>query len=124
MTLILTLVGALSYYHPGDGHNAGTLSCGGTLTWKSHHVAIRQWRGKCGAPAVVCTPVTHRCVLTKVMDSGPWGATKGKRWQVQIKLKRGWKRRGVVDLSPALYNELGRPPWLSKAYVWVWSQRR
>jgi len=122
MTLILVLSGALSVYAPGDGHNSGTLSCGGRFTAQQNHIAIRQWRRVgCGAPAVVC--VNDRCAPTKVMDSGPWGAVKGKRWEVQIKLKKGWKRRGVVDLSPALWRALGKPAFLSPVRVYVWRKR-
>lgn len=52
MTPTLVLVGALSVYHPGDGHNGGTLACGGKLTWQSTHIAIRSWRRVgCGATA-------------------------------------------------------------------------
>lgn len=58
MTPILILVGALSVYHPGDGHNAGTLACGGRFTWQQEHIAIRQWRRVgCGAKARVCVDV-------------------------------------------------------------------
>lgn len=118
MPEVLVLVGALSMYHPGDGMNGGSLSCGGKLTWQSHHIAIRQWRKVgCGARAQVCT--SRRCVWTTVQDSGPWGAVKGKRWQVQIRLKPGWKRRGVVDLSPAVWRQLGKPPFLTKVRVVV-----
>jgi hypothetical protein len=118
VTPILVLVGALSMYHPGDGHNRGILACGGKFEWGSHHIAIRQWRRVgCGAPARVC--VGRRCVWTTVRDSGPWGAIRGKRWQVQIKLRPGWKRRGVVDLSWLVWVELGSPKWLSSVRVEV-----
>lgn len=117
MTPILFLVGGLSMYHPGDGHNAGNLSCGGRFTWTDHHIAIRQWRGKCGARAQVC--VGNRCVWTVVRDSGPWGAVCGNRWQMQIRLQPGCRRRGVVDLSWAVWVDLGRPAFLTNATVVV-----
>ncbi|MCU0912957.1 MAG: hypothetical protein MUC88_00165 [Planctomycetes bacterium] len=110
----LVLVGALSVYHPGDGHNHGELACGGRLTWQSEHIAIRRWRGRCGARVRVCVGGGRRCVWSTVRDSGPWGATDGRRWEVQIRLKRGWRRRAVVDLSWALWVKLGRPPFLSR----------
>ena len=118
MTPVLLLVGALSWYAPNDGHNHGRLACGGTLTNESHHVAIRRWRGRCGAPVRVCA--RGRCVWTTVQDSGPWGAVRGRQWEVQIKLKSGWRRRGVVDLSPAVWRELGRPPFLTPVRVEVY----
>ena len=119
----LILVGAVSAYQPGDGHNHGKLSCGGTLTWQSRHVAIRAWRGRCGAPVLVCSDETGRCIYTTVEDSGPWGAVDRKgQWRVwpRHRLPRGWKRRGVVDLSPGAYRELGRPRFLSRVTVVVY----
>jgi hypothetical protein len=115
----LILVGAISSYRAGDGFNAGTLACGGPLLPSSHHVAIRQWRGRCGAPAVVCSAATARCVRTVVADSGPWGATDGRAWEVQIRLRPGWRRRAVVDVTRAVWLELGRPAALSGVVVWV-----
>lgn len=120
MTLApLVLVGSLSAYAPGDGHNAGTLACGGVLRDDSHHIAIREWRGRCGARALVCAAATARCVRTVVLDSGPWGAMRDGAWEVQIALRPGWRRRAVVDLAPALWRELGRPAALTGVVVWV-----
>ena len=121
MLPVLVLVGMSSAYHPGDGHSGPELACGGRFTWASHHVAIRQWRGLCGAPVRVC--VRRRCVWTTVQDSGPWGAVRGKRWEVQIRLKPGWRRRGVVDLSYAVWLELGKPRFLSPIRVEVYRAR-
>lgn len=119
MTPALVLLGALSVYHPGDGMNGGELACGGRLTWRSDHIAIRQWRKVgCGARARVC--VGRRCAWTTVQDSGPWGAVRGKRWEVQIRLKPGWRRRGVVDLSWALWKRLGKPRFLTRVRVEVY----
>lgn len=135
----LTLVGGLSTYHPGDGHNSGRLACGGLFTAEQHHVAIRQWRGRCGVRALVCSAQTLRCTWTVVMDSGPWGAVPieqgyvgsgeagrragrgkpAKRWEVQIRLKPGWRRRGVADLTLPVWRALGKPRFLSKVIVWV-----
>jgi len=115
----LVLAGGVSVYRPNDGHNAGQLACGGTFTAEQHHIAIRQWKGRCGKRALVCSAETLRCVWTKVRDSGPWGAKMGKRWEVQIRLKPGWKRRGVVDLTLPVWRELGKPRFLSKVVIWV-----
>jgi hypothetical protein len=119
MTPTLVLVGALSFYYPGD-HSSGTkLSCGGPFLPSQHHIAIRSWRGRCGAPARVCSKVTKRCVWTEVQDSGPWGAvdTKG-RWHCWTKkLPAGWKRRSVVDLTIPVWEALGKPPFLSRVKV-------
>jgi len=115
----LVLLGALSVYHVSDGHNAGLLACGGRLLPSSHHLAIRQWRGRCGAPAVVCSAATARCVRTVVLDSGPFGATRDGEWEMQIQLREGWRRRAVVDMTRAVWTELGRPAALSPVVVWV-----
>ncbi len=115
----LVLVGSLSTYHAGDGFNSGQLACGGPLLADSHHVAIREWRGRCGAPAVVCSAATARCVRTTVRDAGPWGAVRDGAWQVQIRLRPGWRRRAVVDVTRAVWRELGRPAALSGVVVWV-----
>lgn len=135
----IVLAGGLSVYWPGDGHNAGQLACGGTFAPGQHHIAIRQWRGRCGRPAAVCAAATQKCAWTTIRDSGPWGAVRDARrdtrgavslgrrvgrgkptmWEVQIKLKPGWRRRGVVDLTKPLWEELGRPPFLSEVIVWV-----
>ena len=116
----LVLIGALSIYHPRDGHNAGALACGGKLTWQSRGIAIRQWRGHCHARARVCVgPHLRRCAWTTVEDSGPWGAARGREWQVQIRLRPGWYRRAVVDLPWALWVELGKPRFLSRVRVEV-----
>lgn len=124
MTPALLLVGAISIYAPGDGHNAGELACGGRLTWRSEHVAIRGWRGRCGAPARVC--VRGRCAWTTVRDSGPWGLQCGPRWHVWTRpsLPAGCRRRAVVDLAWALWQRLGRPPFLSRAEVTVYRRAR
>jgi hypothetical protein len=125
---VLVLVGALSVYSPGDGHNAGALACGGRLTWASHHVALREWRGRCGQRARVCAYATRRCVWTTVQDSGPWGEACGAPgrpggiWRGQTRTLRasaGCRRRAVVDLTWALWVALGRPPFLSRVEVRV-----
>lgn len=123
MTPVLILVGALSTYSPGDGHNSGALACGGTLSWSSHHIAIRGGGRRCGAPAVVC--VRGRCALTTVQDAGPFGCVRGRAWRNCVRgLLPGWRYRGVVDLAPALWRELGRPPFLAPVTVTVYRARR
>ena len=138
----LVLVGGISTYRKNDGHNAGVLACGGPLLAESHHVAIREWRGRCGAPAVVCSAATARCVRTTVRDAGPWGAVRieqgyvgsgdagrhagtgqARRWEVQVRLRPGWRRRAVVDVTRAVWRELGRPAALSGVVVWVEGKR-
>lgn len=121
MTPVLILVGALSTYHVGDGMSGTELACGGRFDPAQEHVAIRQWRGRCGLPTRVCAAATKRCVWTTVRDSGPWGAVDDKGvWRVWPRpLPQGWRRRGVVDLTGPLWIRLGRPPFLSPVTVEV-----
>ena len=174
MPPILILIGALSTYAPGDGHNAGTLACGGRFTWQQSHIAIRQWRRVgCGAKARVCVygmgrrrreasdlqvvetgkdihggveaggngqrlhqprwtvpgglralpGMGARCIWTTVQDSGPWGAEWfAWFWEVQIRLVPTWHRRGVVDLSHALWKRLGSPKFLTKVRIEIFKR--
>lgn len=122
--------GRLSVYRPNDGFNHGKLSCGGTLTYKSNHIAYRKWRKVgCGRPVLVCAAHTDRCVWSKVMDAGPFGIYKGSlrncvrdgRWRVWTKswtAPKGWKFRGVADLSWGLWVKLGRPKFLTKVTLY------
>ena len=118
--------GPLSVYWPGDGFNAGRLACGDKVFTRSQvHVAVRNWRALgCGRLVLVRSTVTGKAVLAPVMDSGPWGAYRGKlrhavrdgRWKVfagATKLPQGWKWRAAVDLSYGLWQALGKPPGLS-----------
>jgi len=115
--LALLLVGGLSVYYPGDGHCGSELACGGRLHLLQHHVAVRGWRGHCGELVRVCSMATGRCVWSTIQDSGPWGAARGKRWEVQIRLRPGWHRRAVVDLTPLVWRALGYPRVLSRVTI-------
>jgi len=122
--------GRLSVYHPNDGFNAGNLSCGGKLTWKSTHIAYRSWRRMgCGRPVLVCAEKTQRCVWSKVLDAGPFGIYRGSvrrcvpegRWKVwtrTIRAPKGWKHRAVADLTFALWKKLGKPRALSRIHLY------
>ena len=122
---LLVETGRLSVYRPGDGWNAGTLSCGGKFTHRQVHIAHRRWRRiGCGTPVIVCSKQTGRCVTAPVRDAGPFGIYRGPlkgavrdgRWKVWVKSKPppGWKWRGVADLSWGLWKKLGRPRFLSE----------
>lgn len=117
--LTLLVAGALSIYAPGDGHCGTELACGGRFHLLQHHVAIRGWRGRCGRLVRVCSEQTRRCAWSTIQDSGPWGAAKGGRWEVQIRLRPGWRRRAVVDLTPLVWRALGYPRFLSRVTVEV-----
>ena len=117
-------IGPSSTYSPGDGHNVGVLACGRNVryTRTQEHIAHRRWRKLgCGRPVLVWTPSTGRATLTKVMDGGPYGIVNKKGdWGVWTRSKPppdGWRYRGLVDLSWALWLRLGRPRFLSKAVL-------
>jgi len=120
--------GPLSHYAPRDGWNEGTLSCGGQFDFRQNHIAHRRWkRLGCGRAVLVFAEKTGRFSLSRVWDSGPWGACKGKRakaraegrWMVwtKYKLPKGWRRPGLTDLSDFLWKKLGKPPFLSKVHL-------
>lgn len=110
-----------SMYHPGDGHNAGELACGGRFEAHQEHVAVRRWWAVgCGRPVVVCHGA--RCVATRVRDAGPFGVTDGRGgWRIETgrSPRAPWRYRGGVDLSRALWRRLGRPAFLSRVML-VW----
>ena len=137
MLSILTvtlLIGPGSVYHFGDGHSGKHLaSCNGVdpVTKRApcrqcffpgqHHIAVRAGIAPLGAQGWLCSVKTKRCTWVTVRDSGPFGAKKGKQWQVQIKLKPGWRRRAVVDMTPSVAKAIGHPGWPARV-VWLWSK--
>lgn len=121
--------GRLSMYHPGDGHCGKQTACGNSFTMKSHHIAHRRWyRLGCGREVIVCADDTEKCVATTVQDGGPYGIYFGKmrhavkegRWKVWTKARppKGWKWRAIVDLSWALWVDLGKPRALSRVQLY------
>jgi len=116
-------VGPVSTYRPGDGYNAGTLACGGQFTKRQVHIAHRRWRRfGCGSAVGVYSKETGRFVLTTIQDAGPYGIIdRDKNWKVWTKSFRppkGWRFRGLVDLSWALWKKLGKPKFLSKVVLY------
>jgi hypothetical protein len=121
--------GLLSMYHPGDGFNRGILACSKwkkpiKFTWKQNHIAYRRWwKVGCGRKVKVCAKDTGRCVMSKVMDGGPYGIIRGPlrhavrdgRYKVWVKSTppKGWRWRAVADLSHALWVKLGKPRGLT-----------
>lgn len=127
--------GRLSMYHPGDGHCGKQTACGDLFTWKSHHIAHRRWHKLgCGRKVIVCADDTDQCVETTVRDGGPYGIYRGKRrhavkqgrWKVWTKSRppKGWKWRAIVDLSWALWVELGKPRALSRVQLYFLQQEQ
>jgi len=123
-------IGRLSVYRPGDGWNLGELACGGRYTSTQVHLAHREWRRLgCGRSVYVCAHLTGRCVLTRVMDAGPWGIYRGPirnavpdgRWRIWANPRppKGWRFRALADLSWALWKQLGRPRGLSEVTLYI-----
>lgn len=121
--------GRLSFYAPNDGHNRGILACNSKrFTHTQEHIAYRRYyKVGCGCKVIVCVEATQRCALTKVMDAGPFGiykpplrhAVRDGRYKVWPALKPppGWRWRGLVDISIALWHRLGKPPFLSRVHL-------
>lgn len=124
MTPALILVGALSVYYPGDHHSGSTLACGGRFEPHQAHLALRQWRGLCGARVRVCAAATGRCEWTTVRDAGPFGMVCDGRWRVwtRHRLPPGCRRRAIADLTRALWLRLGRPRFLSPIRIEVYRE--
>lgn len=114
-------VGPSSHYRPGDGHNAGTLACGGTFTSHQNHIAHRRWRRLgCGRKVLVIAPSTGRSAMSEVRDAGPFGTTNAQgAWRLCTKYRppKGWRWRGLTDLSTALWKKLSRPKFLSQVVL-------
>jgi hypothetical protein len=124
VTLLLLLLasqpelGRLSTYRPGPGLEE--LACGGRYTRSQVHVAHRRWRELgCGRLVLVCAEQTGRCAVAPVMDSGPWGIRKGKAWRLRVGtgLPKGWRWSSLIDLSWALWRQLGRPHGRIALYI-------
>ena len=112
--------GKLSYYWPGDGSNAGQLSCGGSFTADMEHIAYRGWRRVgCGRLVMVCAERSFSCALSRVRDAGPFGIVRGRSWRVHTGARppSGWRWRAAADLSLALWQRLERPPPLTHIYM-------
>lgn len=139
--------GPLSFYKPGDGYNHGELSCGGRLTNQTRHIAHRRWKQLgCNRRVLLYATVTGKWAVSHVRDAGPFGIIKKEQerqkwkskynqrcctqhqslkgpghwrmWTKSYQAPKGWKWRGVTDLSVALWKDLGRPPFLSQIHIW------
>lgn len=126
--LALMDVGRATVYWPGDGHSGAKKANGGSFTDEDYHIAHRSL--PLGTVGVLCSFTGRRCTVVTVQDRGPYGAVtkccnvhklkksryrihyfwqKGKcvAWQVQIRLRRGWKRRGDFDLTKPVAKQIG-----------------
>jgi hypothetical protein len=129
--------GRLSMYHPGDGHCGDTTACGKTFKMDDVHIALRTWRKwGCGRKVIVCSKITGRCIPATIQDGGPYGVYTGKlknakkegRWKVWTKTvvhpPKGWKWRGVADLSYGLWAKLGKPKFLSHIKIYFFARSK
>lgn len=89
------------YAQPGDRWDNGQLACPGVPS--PYGVAHRTL--PCGTRVVLC--YRGRCVTSLVVDSGPWGATDGKRYRTMPKLLPGWAYRGQMDIRAGTARALG-----------------
>jgi hypothetical protein len=120
--------GRLSVYWPGDGLATGSvLACDTPRRPRRYrrgsvHVAMRGIRRgiPCGTVVVVCSGETGRCVPAPVLDAGPWGIVRGRRWRVWTNPRPppGWRFRSVVDVSREVWRRLGKPDFLSRVRIY------
>ena len=121
IALATLLIGAGSMYYPGDGHCGDTRADNRPFKEGQHHVACRR-PIPLGAKGWLCSVRTKRCTLVSCRDRGPFGATKDGKWEVQIRLKPGWKRRAVLDLTRSAAKAIGFRGWPEKV-VWIWKKK-
>jgi hypothetical protein len=126
--------GRLSTYHPNDGSCGQEVACGGAFTWQDRHIAYRRWyKVGCGRVVLVHAVQTDLWVVATVQDGGPYGVYRGRlrrcveegRYRIASRgerrrgrPRRGWKWRGLTDLSYALWVDLGRPSFLSEVRLY------
>lgn len=94
-----------------------------------------------GTHGVICNLRTNMCVRTRVMDRGPYGAiipckeindkrltsklrklnigNKCYYYQVQIKLRSGWKRRGKFDLTLPVARAIHHHPFDMVIFIYA-----
>lgn len=61
----------------------------------------------CGTVLVVESQRTKRRTVCRVMDRGPYGALTGGHWHLKIHARDAGTWRGVLDLSPEAFADLG-----------------
>jgi hypothetical protein len=120
--------GPLSFYWPNDGSTPGkVLACDTPCRPRRYHpgavhVAMRGVRREfpCGTAVLVCSEQTGRCAVAPVFDAGPWGIVREgvrRTWRSR-RAPRGWRFRGVVDLSREVWRRLGKPKFLSTVRIY------
>jgi hypothetical protein len=106
---------------------------------EQRHIAYRGWRRKgCGRLVLIYAEQTRRWAIAPIRDAGPFGIYRGRPFPIsKVKAEGrlsvctsaqpppGWKWRGVVDLSKALWEDLGRPRFLTRVHlIFLPRQRR
>lgn len=106
---------AAVYDQPNDRWNWGRPACQrllrqrlGMTGWQhalKQGVAHRSL--PCGTHLHLGNPRTGRWTPATVVDRGPYGQVKGRRWVARKQLQPGWRWRGIVDLRPGVAAALG-----------------
>jgi hypothetical protein len=74
---------------------------------------------KCGTILLVENAKNKKRTLCRVMDRGPYGAIDADGvWHVEIKLKPGSRRRGLLDMTPAVFAAIGMKS-MTQVKIWV-----
>lgn len=116
-------IGRATMYYPGDGFCGPIRADGRRFKATDTHIAHR--RIPLGTKGIICSSRTHRCVNTAVRDRGPYAMVircglakrpykrkikilrKCHYWKAGIKLIKGWRWRGVFDLTRPVAKAIG-----------------
>jgi hypothetical protein len=108
---------ASRYGDPGDYWGAGNMAC----TKKPPDNFIKGCAHRtlpCDTILLLENPRTHRRSICLVLDRGPYGAMYEGKWLIKIHRADPGVWRGVLDLTPAVSNELEHNGF-EKINIWV-----
>lgn len=108
--------GVASVHWPGDGMSGNFRADGKFFTNEQCHIAHRTI--PLNSIVKVCSIKTKKCIVTAVMDRGPFGSCSKKlsngykcegKWKIKLKRKSPGTWRGIADLSYCVWKYIGGP---------------
>lgn len=136
--------GRATIYYPGDGH-CGTHRADGRVFKKTDSHIAHRWL-PIGTTGYLCNVKRGLCVKTTVRDRGPFGAMLPCRkdpstakgigipklikwgrvcywWQAQTRLQKGWRYRGVFDLTRPVARAIRHKAFEKVVFIYLRSAR-